>query len=52
MGDSQEKCPNQNFTILISNGPVIINLNAVCKYFLFFPLRYIQIRIVILKLAA
>ena len=52
MGESQEKCPNQYFTLFTSNVSVINNLNAVCRYFLFFPLRHIQIRVVILKLAA
>ena len=51
MGESQEKCPIQNFTLFTSYVSVIINLNAICRYFIFLQLRNIQIRVVILKLA-
>ena len=52
MGELQEKCPNHIFTLFISKYSVFINLNIVCGYILFFPLRYIQIKIVIMKLEA
>ena len=52
MGELQEKCPNHIFTLFISKYSVFIHLNAVCGYILFFPLRYIQIEIVIMKLKA
>ena len=51
MDESQEKCPIQNFTLFTSYVSVIINLNAICRYFIFLQLRNIQIRVVILKLA-
>ena len=50
MGDSQEKCPIQNFTLFTSYVPFIINLNAIFRYFIFLQLRNIQIRVVVLKL--
>ena len=50
MGELQEKCPNHISTLFTSKYSVFINLNTVCGYILFFPLRYIQIKIVIMKL--
>ena len=51
LGDSQEKCPIQNFTLFTSYVSVIINLNEIFRYFIFLQPRNIQIRVVILKLA-
>ena len=52
MGDSQEKCPHQILTLFIAIDPIFSLLNIVCGHFTFIPLRYIQIRIVILIYAA
>ena len=52
MGDSQEKYPDQIFTLFIAKDSVFTFLNVVCGHFTFFQLTYIQTGILILIFAA